>query len=60
MNGHHMEKLEDIWSNSHLQGVNKITLLLLFIFFEHDHTPSGKKMVTGVQMVTASSAEYRV
>ena len=27
------------------------------IFFEHNHTPSGKKTVTGVQVVTASQVQ---
>ena len=27
---------------------------LIHICFEHNHTPSGKKMVTGVQVITAS------
>ena len=26
-------------------------------FFPHNHTPSGNKMVTGVQVITASQAQ---
>ena len=32
-------------------------LFLFFFCFEHSHTPSGKKMVTGVQVVTASQVQ---
>jgi len=30
---------------------------LIHICFEHNHTPSGKKMVTGVQVITASQVQ---
>ena len=34
------------------------SLFVLFCFFEHhNHTPSGKKSVTGVQVITASQAQ---
>ena len=32
-------------------------LLLLFLFFKHNHTPSGKKTVTGMQVVTTSQVQ---
>ena len=50
----------------HLPGIyGKVTcpsILSNLFFFEHKRTPSGKKMVTEVQMITASyvSAKYRV
>ena len=31
--------------------------LLFFFFFEHNCTPSGKKTLTGVQVITASQAQ---
>ena len=33
------------------------TSLLIFIFFKHNHTPSGKKTVTGIQVVTTSQVQ---
>ena len=34
-----------------------ITILILYLF-PHNHIPSGKKMVTGLQLVTASQVQF--
>ena len=34
-----------------------IIIIIIFFFFEHNRTPSGKKTVTGVQVVTASQVQ---
>ena len=28
-----------------------------FVFYKHNHTPNGKKMVTGMQVVTTSQVQ---
>ena len=45
-----------------LQQPGLLSEFFFFFFFEHNRTPSGKKAVTGVQVITASQAQssYRV
>ena len=33
------------------------SLFFFFLFFEHNHTPSGKKTVTGMPVVTTSQVQ---
>jgi len=35
-------------------------VLCLFVFFEHNHTPSGKKMLTGIQVVHVTASQVLV
>ena len=34
-----------------------VFIFFFFVFFEHNHTPSGKKMMTGVQVITTSQVQ---
>ena len=43
---------------TYLCGLYYLCGVLCYFFNEHNHTPSGKKMVTGVQVVTAYQVQF--
>ena len=52
-----MQLADAIKSKSYAVNRPIADYVFFFKFFEHNHTPSGKKMVTRVQVITASQVQ---